>query len=102
MPSTVLPSTWIRVVAEQAARKPVAFGQYEPRAAPMNRDKEDQADGGGTGERGGQREENRRDNPRRLDHGKEQKSPQHLDTRELPEPQKEDARRRQESGGRKG
>lgn len=67
----------------------------------MNKNKENQSDQGGTGERGGQREENRRDNPRRLDHSdEEQTRRKHLDTRELPEPHKEDARRRQESGGK--
>jgi hypothetical protein len=69
----------------------------------MNKNKEHQPDRGGTGERGGQREENRSDNPRRLDHGGEaEQGHKHLDTRELPGQQKEDARRRQESGGRKG
>jgi hypothetical protein len=64
----------------------------------MNQNKDHKADKGGTGERGGQREENRRDNPQPLHPPKEDRS----NVRELPIQQKEDARRRQESGGRKG
>ena len=69
----------------------------------MNKNQDHEADAGGHGERGGQREENRRDNPRmqpKRDAGKV--SDEHAQRgREIPDPQKSDARRRQESG-RKG
>ena len=63
----------------------------------MNQNNDHQTDKGGTGERGGQREENRRDNPRPLHPTKEE----HVNVREHPVQQREDTRRRQESGGQK-
>ncbi len=63
----------------------------------MTNNKDHKGDSGGHGERGGQREENRRDNPPKPGQGG---TPDR--GRELPDQQKEDARRRQESGVRKG